>query len=305
MAAFTLSVAPAIRIHAMQVRSLRFNHDSNYFRRGSPACLGLLRRRALTKRWNVEDEGHVSDLLNVDIATHADCVELKHEKYIAHLVTTYLSDGVPLAFHKTRAPASETLPKLVEHALLSKPDRTIDRKLLAEYQSLVGALLYCSTQTRPDVAYAVGMLCRAMSCPTAELIAAAQRVLMYLSHHRSIGLRFLRSASTLHGFSASDWATRYPTSGYVFMYNRAAISWASKKQPSVALSSCEAEIIVASEATKEAVYLRSLSDDLGLTSDSTTSLSLDNKSAIDVAYNPEHHQRSKLIDRRHFFVRER
>eukprot|EP00965_Chrysotila_dentata_P171946 5674589-Pleurochrysis_carterae.AAC.1 len=144
-----------------------------------------------------------------------------------------------------------------------------------------------------------------MSCLTAELLAAAQRVLMYMSHHRSIGLHFSRSTSTLHGFSDSDWATRHSTSGYDFMYNHAAISKASKQQPSVALSSCEAEIIAASEATKEAVYLRSLFDDLGLPSDSPTSLSLDNKSAIDLAYNPEHHQRSKHIDRRHFFVRER
>eukprot|EP00965_Chrysotila_dentata_P245560 6206629-Pleurochrysis_carterae.AAC.1 len=89
------------------------------------------------------------------------------------------------------------------------------------------------------------------------------------------------------------------------MYNRAAISWASKKQPSVALLSCEAEIIAASEATKEAIYLRSLFDDQGLPSSEPTSLSMDNKSAIDLAFNPEHHQRSKHIDRRNFFVRER
>eukprot|EP00965_Chrysotila_dentata_P046748 1552423-Pleurochrysis_carterae.AAC.1 len=89
------------------------------------------------------------------------------------------------------------------------------------------------------------------------------------------------------------------------MYNQAAISWPSKKQPSVALSSCEAEIIAASEAAKEAVYLRSLFADLGLEPCKPTSLSMDNKSAIDLAYNPEHHQRSKHIDRRHFFVRER
>eukprot|EP00965_Chrysotila_dentata_P181126 5979238-Pleurochrysis_carterae.AAC.1 len=171
---------------------------------------------ALTHRWNVEDEGPVSDLLNVDITTDSCSVCLTQENYIAHLVSTYMPDGVPLSFHKTRSPASETLPKLVEQALLSKPQRTIDPKLLSSYQSLVGALPYCSTHTRPDIAYAVGMLCRAMGCPTDELLTAAQRVLMYLSHHRTIGLRFSKARASVSGFSDSDWATRHSTSGYVF-----------------------------------------------------------------------------------------
>eukprot|EP00965_Chrysotila_dentata_P006800 222374-Pleurochrysis_carterae.AAC.3 len=103
-----------------------------------------------------------------------------------------------------------------------------------------------------------------MSCPTDELLAAAQHVLMYLSHHRAVGLRFSRAQLPVSGFSDSHWATRHSTSGYDFMYSQAAISWASKKQPSVALSSCAAEIIAASEATKEAVYLRSLFTDLAV-----------------------------------------
>eukprot|EP00965_Chrysotila_dentata_P209998 6185623-Pleurochrysis_carterae.AAC.1 len=85
----------------------------------------------------------------------------------------------------------------------------------------------------------------------------------------------------------------------------AAISWSSKKQPTVALSSCEAEIVAASEATKEAVYLRALLADLGYARSTPTFLAMDNKSAIDLAYNPEYHLRSKHIDRRHFFVREK
>eukprot|EP00965_Chrysotila_dentata_P061832 2048262-Pleurochrysis_carterae.AAC.1 len=173
--------------------------------------------------------------------------------------------------------------------------------------SLVGALLYCSTLTRPDVAYAVGMLCRAMKCPTAQLLASARRVLMYLYHHRDVGL--VRYATVdrdeLRGYSDSDWATRHSTSGYVFLYGQAAIPWASKKQPTVALSSCEAEIVAASEATKEAVYLRALFSELGVDCVQPTSLSIDNMSTIDLAYNPEHHARTKHIDRRHFFVRER
>eukprot|EP00965_Chrysotila_dentata_P015562 515227-Pleurochrysis_carterae.AAC.1 len=84
---------------------------------------------------------------------------------------------------------------------------------------------------------------------------AALRVLYYLGGHANVGLRYQQSAPSstrLVGFSDSDWATRHSTTGYVFIYNRAAISWASKKQASVSLSSCEAEIVAASEATKEA-----------------------------------------------------
>eukprot|EP00965_Chrysotila_dentata_P159538 5270490-Pleurochrysis_carterae.AAC.1 len=71
-----------------------------------------------------------------------------------------------------------------------------------------------------------------MSCPTGALLDDARRVLMYLYLHRTVGLRYVTlQHDDLHGFSDSDWATRHSTSGYVFLYGQAAISWASKKQP--------------------------------------------------------------------------
>eukprot|EP00965_Chrysotila_dentata_P076261 2518690-Pleurochrysis_carterae.AAC.1 len=64
------------------------------------------------------------------------------------------------------------------------------------------------------------------------MMIAAKRVLCYLSHHRAVGLRYARSdGQPLAGFSDSDWATRHSTSGHVFMYGKAAITWSSKKQP--------------------------------------------------------------------------
>eukprot|EP00965_Chrysotila_dentata_P212889 6187308-Pleurochrysis_carterae.AAC.2 len=72
----------------------------------SPDSLYASFPTALSSRWNVGDEGPVSDLLNVDITTDADCVRLKQEKYISQLVDTYLPDGVPNAFHKNHAPAN-------------------------------------------------------------------------------------------------------------------------------------------------------------------------------------------------------
>eukprot|EP00965_Chrysotila_dentata_P071297 2356088-Pleurochrysis_carterae.AAC.1 len=70
------------------------------------------------------------------------------------MVDTFLPDGVPASVHRTHAPASDELPKLVDTATAAKADNPPTRELLKQYQSLVGALLYCSTQTRPDVAYA-------------------------------------------------------------------------------------------------------------------------------------------------------
>ena len=88
------------------------------------------------------------------------------------------------------------------------------------------------------------------------------------------------------------------------MYQRAAISWGSKKQPTIALSSTEAEIVAASEAAKEAISLHSLLQELGEADEKPVQLALDNQSAIAVSYNPEHHNRMKHVERRHFFVRE-
>ena len=91
---------------------------------------------------------------------------------------------------------------------------------------------------------------------------------------------------------------------HTFHLGSASISWSSKKQTTVALSSCEAEIMAGSEAAKEAIYLSSFLRELGMDLSQPPPLKLDNKSAIDLAYNPEHHSKTKHIERRHYFIRE-
>ena len=212
-------------------------------------------------------------------------------------------DGPPAHVQINSAPHTDDLPSRVLDATLCNDPR--DPILVQKYQSLVGALLYAAMNTRPDIAYAVGMLCRAMSKPSDALFESALRVLAYLHRHKHVGLRYEASNSPLSGMADSDWAVRHSTSGYVFTLSRAAISWGSKRQQTIALSSCEAEIMAASEACKEAVYLDRLYQELGFKTDAEPlRLSLDNKAAIDSAYNPENHARTKHIDRRHYFIRE-
>jgi hypothetical protein len=104
--------------------------------------------------------------------------------------------------------------------------------------------------------------------------------------------------------SDSDWAVQHSTTGFIFTYAQAAISWGCKKQATIALSSCEAEIVALSEASKEAVFLSRYLTELGYPSQSPTSLATDNEGARALSYNPEHHEKVKHVERRHFYIRE-
>ena len=112
-------------------------------------------------------------------------------------------------------------------------------------------------------------------------------------------------SSAPDAFSDANWATSHSTSGWLIRWMNAAVFFASKKQKSVALSSAEAEIVALSEAAKECVYFRKFCEEVCPPA-STRPLALhtDNMAARDLAYNPEHHERTKHIARRHFFVRE-
>lgn len=259
----------------------------------------------LTHTWEAEDEGEVSDLLNVEFTRSSAGVKLSQGGYIDTLVERFCPDGVPLSFHDNQAPAAPDLRELVDEAISEhRKSPAATAAEVQQFQCITGALLYAAVNTRPDIALATGLLCRVMAKPTPELMQAAIRVVWYLARHRDVGLTYAPDDAALTGLSDSDWATRHSTGGHVFTYSRAAITWASKKQPSVALSSCEAELMALSEATKEALYLDEFLKELGLSSGKPISLGCDNQAAGDLAYNPEHHQRTKHIARRHFFVRE-
>ena len=122
----------------------------------------------------------------------------------------------------------------------------------------------------------------------------------------------------LTGYSDADWAgdvnTRRSTTGYVIMLNNCVVAWKSQRQPTVALSTMEAEYMALTEATKELQWMRTLLVELGYSNgnsnqksskeSSPTDLFSDNQSAIQLARNPVSHTRAKHIDIRHHFVRE-
>ena len=142
------------------------------------------------------------------------------------------------------------------------------------------------------------MLSRALNTPNAILLEEARRVLYYLVLTKDLGPRYTRgSPINLTGMTDSDWAVRRSTSGFAFFLAGAVIAYMSKKQPTIAMSSTEAEIMAASQACLEALYLRALLTDLGCAPALPTDLFVDNKGAIDMAHDYISNERTKHIDR--------
>jgi Reverse transcriptase (RNA-dependent DNA polymerase) len=182
------------------------------------------------------------------------------------------------------------------------------------YREIVGSLLYIANCTRPDIAFPVGVLSRFVSQPTTAHWAAAKRVLRYLCGTTQLGLKYGPHTSSAVGFSDSDLAgdpdRRRSTSGSIFLLHGAAILWTSGLQRTVAASTCEAEYIAASAATKNALWIRKLMADL---SGSSTSVAIslpirgDNTAALALLNEPGSGSRStaKYIDLAYHFARDR
>jgi hypothetical protein len=156
--------------------------------------------------------------------------------------------------------------KLEVHPLTSLPVS----KEEFPYLKIVGTLLYLVNYTIPDMAHAVGILCKYNSHPGPEHVLAAKGVLRYLKGTINMGISF-KSPSPTEGTTgycdadyARDFTSRKSTTGWIFLLNGGAISWSSKLQPTVAQSTTEAGYYAASAAAKESLYLRKLKRDLGL-----------------------------------------
>jgi hypothetical protein len=180
------------------------------------------------------------------------------------------------------------------------------------YSSMVGSLMYLAITTRPDLAYYTGELAKYMTGPTVQHWVAAKGVLRYLAGTKSLGITYARSGNDkLIGYGDADYAgdpdTRRSTTGYVFTLNGGAVSWKSTRQPTVALSTTEAEYMAAAHAAKEALWFRKLlCSDLGLADPSLpVTIFTDNQSALKLVKHPVASARSKHIDVLHHFARER
>jgi hypothetical protein len=196
-----------------------------------------------------------------------------------------------------------------------RPDASDTNKLLAskeiqKYQSVVGALLYLATHTRPDILYATNMASRHTKAPTMFDSEAALRILKYLVGTRELGLCFQsKEGIVLYGTVDASYgmhADRKSHTGITLHIGEDSGSFLtrSKKQTVLADSSTVAEYIAAHSAAKEVQWARSLLEELGYKQLEPTVLYEDNKSTIHMINNESHTQKTKHVDIRYQYIRE-
>lgn len=269
----------------------------------------------LVKRFNTKDIGESTWILGMKI--HRDrklrTIILSQELYVTKALEKYGLVECKVADTPEAVGVAHAEPT-------EEQKKPADRQ---RFMEITGTLMYAAIATRPDIAHAVHYLASHMSAPTQMHMTAAERVLRYLAGTKEVGLIFgSRNGDDIgdsrgrqsHGridvcaYSDSDWANgkvdRKSISGWVAKLNGDPISWSSKKQRTVALSTCEAELYAKAAAIQEVLWLRGLLKELGLNMETGSTVHGDNQSAISVAKNGVRSDRTKHVDVKYHFVTE-
>ncbi|WJX72495.1 hypothetical protein P8452_56374 [Trifolium repens] len=180
----------------------------------------------------------------------------------------------------------------------------VDQKL---YRGMIGSLLYL-TASRPDILYNVCLCARFQSDPREPHLTAVKRIFRYLKGTTNLGLLYKKSLdSKLVGFCDTDYAgdkiERKSTSGNCQFIGENLISWASKRQAIIALSTAEAEYISAAKCCTQLLWMKYQLEDYNIT-ESSIPLYCDNTAAIHLSKHPILHSRAKHIEIKHHFIRD-
>ncbi|GJS34883.1 retrovirus-related pol polyprotein from transposon TNT 1-94 [Tanacetum coccineum] len=258
----------------------------------------------LAREFEMKDLGPSNKILGMQI--HRDRVSrkiwLSQKSYVKKILQRFnMQDCKPI---------STLFPTDVKLSSKMSPSSEKERMEMSRvpYTSAVGSLMFAMICTRLDIAHAVGVVSRYMAEPGREHWEAVKRILRYVKGTSDVALCFGDSDLTIKGYVDSDYAGDLDgsksTTWYVFTLSGGTISWVSKLQSVVAMSTTEAEYVAVSQARKEAVWLKMLLEELGYKQEKIT-LFCDNQIALYLARNPAFHSKTKHIRVQYHFVREK
>lgn len=255
-------------------------------------------KRGLSKDFKVKDLGLARYCLGFEIHQEKDKITVAQSEYIKELLKRFKMDQANTV----------CTPLELGNQLIKSKERSADGVKNYPYRELVGGLMYLAIGTRPDITHAISVLSQFNDCFEEMHWKAAKRVLRYLAGTVNVHLVYYRKNAGIQGYVDADWGgcriDRRSYTGYLFTLSGSAVSWESRKQRTVALSSTESEYMALAEGAKEAIYLRSFMREIGLQQLCEVILYNDNRGAELLAQNPVYHSRSKHIDLRYHFVRQ-
>jgi hypothetical protein len=250
-------------------------------------------------RFKMTDLGQLRWFLGIQFVHDNDVIKMNQTQYLIKLLRKYNMENC-----KPRSTPCEL--KLNCDVITDKVQNEC-----SNYREIVGSLIYAMTCTRPDLCYIVTILSQHLANPSGEMCITLKHVLRYIKGTLNYELCFKKSNDGLElfGFSDASWGSsrdRKSITGYCFNLNPQgpAISWKCKKQPTVALSSCEAEYMALAAVAQESLFLTQLLQDIDRSKlYEPVTIYGDNQGAIALVENPVHHQRSKHIDIKYHFIR--
>src|ERR1044072_8310952 len=236
--------------------------------------------------------GESNYFLGLQVKQMDDSTFVSQSKYAKGIVKNF---GLDNASHK-RTPAAT-------HVKLTRDEKgkDVDQSL---YRSMIGRLMYL-TASIPDITFVVVVCARYQAQPKASHLIQVKRIIKYINGTTDYGILYTHdTSSSLAGYCDADWAgsvdDRKCTSGGCFFLGINLVSWFSKKQNCVSLSTAEAEYIAAGSSCTQLLWMKQMLEEYNVRQEVMT-LFCDNMSAINISKNPVLHSRTKHIDRASFY----
>ncbi|KAL4568673.1 hypothetical protein LXL04_024288 [Taraxacum kok-saghyz] len=233
-------------------------------------------KESMKAEFEMTDLGKMRYFLGIEVVQNSAGIHISQRKYAADMLTRF-------NMRDCNAVVNPMVPGCkLQHDDAEPVDETV-------FKQLVGSLMYITT-TRPDIQFVVSFISRFMSKPTETHFAAAKRVMRYIQGTLDYGIWYKKGGKgKMEIFTDSDFAgdltDRKSTSGHTVLWDEAAISWSSKKQSIVAISSTEAEYVAAASCACQVIWLREILEELGVQQTSSI-IKCDNTLAIQLSRNP-------------------
>jgi Reverse transcriptase (RNA-dependent DNA polymerase)/Integrase core domain/GAG-pre-integrase domain len=259
-------------------------------------------KAGIAKHVEITDLGELHWLLGLEIRRDRSrrIIQLSQKSYIESIIRRY-------GFQDLK-PVSIPMDANTRYTTAQSPSTTAEYAAMRDvpYHEAIGSAMYAAIATRPDIAFAIQTVSRFSTNPGPAHWEAVKKIFRYLKGTANLWLTYGEKGTTLAGYSDADGSMgedRRAVSGYAFIINGGAVSWSAKRQEIISLSTTESEYIAVTHASKEALWLRSLVQQLFNIKLDATTLFCDNKSAIELTKDHQYHARTKHIDIRYHFIR--